>query len=114
MPQMANMHVLDGISFTKGCYPGQEIVARMQYLGTLKRHAVRFRFAGKPVAPGTEIVAGEAAGAGIVMASAAVDDAQAEALAVVKISVENEPLVLAGSGVALTRYELPYADKLVQ
>ena len=35
--QMANLGVLDGVSFKKGCYPGQEIVARMQYLGTLKR-----------------------------------------------------------------------------
>jgi hypothetical protein len=37
VPQMANMEVLHGVSFQKGCYPGQEIVARTQYLGTLKR-----------------------------------------------------------------------------
>lgn len=35
--QMANLNVLDAVSFKKGCYPGQEIVARMQYLGKLKR-----------------------------------------------------------------------------
>ncbi len=35
--QMANLGVLDGVSFKKGCYPGQEIVARMEYLGKLKR-----------------------------------------------------------------------------
>lgn len=35
--QMANLQLLNGVSFKKGCYPGQEIVARMQYLGTLKR-----------------------------------------------------------------------------
>ncbi len=35
--QMCNLHVIDGVSFKKGCYPGQEIVARMQYLGKLKR-----------------------------------------------------------------------------
>ena len=35
--QMANLGVLDAVSFKKGCYPGQEIVARMQYLGKLKR-----------------------------------------------------------------------------
>lgn len=35
--QMTNLGVLDGVSFKKGCYPGQEIVARMQYLGKLKR-----------------------------------------------------------------------------
>lgn len=37
VPQMANMHLIDGVSFTKGCYTGQEVVARMQYLGRLKR-----------------------------------------------------------------------------
>ena len=35
--QMSNLDLLGGVSFKKGCYPGQEIVARMQYLGTLKR-----------------------------------------------------------------------------
>jgi len=37
VPQMANLERVNGVSFKKGCYPGQEIVARMQYLGTLKR-----------------------------------------------------------------------------
>jgi folate-binding protein YgfZ len=37
VPQMANMELLGGVSFQKGCYPGQEIVARSQYLGKLKR-----------------------------------------------------------------------------
>ena len=37
IPQMTNLDTLDGISFKKGCYTGQEIVARMHYLGTLKR-----------------------------------------------------------------------------
>lgn len=37
VPQMANLDVINGVSFQKGCYPGQEIVARMQHLGTIKR-----------------------------------------------------------------------------
>ena len=37
VPQMVNFEVLGGVSFKKGCYPGQEIVARSQYLGKLKR-----------------------------------------------------------------------------
>ena len=37
VPQMVNMHLINGVSFKKGCYTGQEIVARMQYLGKLKR-----------------------------------------------------------------------------
>ena len=37
IPQMLNLQVLNGVSFKKGCYTGQEVVARMQYLGKLKR-----------------------------------------------------------------------------
>jgi tRNA-modifying protein YgfZ len=37
VPQMANLQLIDGVSFNKGCYTGQEVVARMQYLGKLKR-----------------------------------------------------------------------------
>ncbi len=41
VPQMTNMQLVDGVSFTKGCYVGQEIVARMKYLGQLKRRMYR-------------------------------------------------------------------------
>ena len=37
VPQMVNLELIDGVNFKKGCYPGQEIVARMQYLGKTKR-----------------------------------------------------------------------------
>lgn len=37
LPQMINLDIIGGVSFRKGCYPGQEIVARTQYLGKLKR-----------------------------------------------------------------------------
>jgi folate-binding protein YgfZ len=37
VPQMINMESLKGIDFQKGCYPGQEVVARSQYRGTIKR-----------------------------------------------------------------------------
>lgn len=40
VPQMANIDLIGGVSFTKGCYPGQEIVARTHYLGKLKRRMV--------------------------------------------------------------------------
>lgn len=41
VPQMANLELLGGVDFKKGCYPGQEIVARMQYLGRLKQRMYR-------------------------------------------------------------------------
>jgi tRNA-modifying protein YgfZ len=41
LPQMLNLDVLGGVHFRKGCYPGQEVVARSQYLGKLRRRMVR-------------------------------------------------------------------------
>ena len=41
VPQMVNFELIRGVSFTKGCYPGQEVVARSQYLGKLKRRTYR-------------------------------------------------------------------------
>lgn len=54
VPQMANMQLIDGVSFHKGCYTGQEVVARMQYLGRLKRRMYRARAGagGTPPRPG--------------------------------------------------------------
>lgn len=43
VPQMANMDAIGAISFTKGCYPGQEIIARTRYLGKVKRRMERVR-----------------------------------------------------------------------
>ena len=42
VPQMVNYDKIGGVSFHKGCYPGQEVVARTQYLGKVKRHLYRF------------------------------------------------------------------------
>lgn len=42
VPQMLNFELLGGVDFQKGCYPGQEVVARSQYRGTLKRRTFRF------------------------------------------------------------------------
>jgi len=42
IPQMLNLDILDGISFQKGCYTGQEVVARMHYKGSVKRRLVGF------------------------------------------------------------------------
>ncbi len=43
VPQMTNMQVINGVNFQKGCYTGQEVVARMQYLGKLKRRMFRIQ-----------------------------------------------------------------------
>ncbi|WP_291985869.1 folate-binding protein YgfZ [Candidatus Accumulibacter sp. ACC007] len=54
VPQMANFEQLGGVSFHKGCYPGQEIIARTQYLGKVKRHLYRAH-SNTPIAAGTAI-----------------------------------------------------------
>jgi len=56
VPQMVNLQLIDGVSFKKGCYPGQEIVARMHYLGKLKRRMYQLHFDSDELpTPGTEI-----------------------------------------------------------
>lgn len=54
--QMLNLDVQGGISFTKGCYTGQEVIARAHYRGRVKRRAQRFRLAPGPLpAPGDKL-----------------------------------------------------------
>lgn len=59
IPQMVNLDQLDGMSFTKGCYPGQEITARLKYLGEIKKRMQRVCIQGVPtnhtICPGDDI-----------------------------------------------------------
>ncbi|MCW8278642.1 folate-binding protein YgfZ [Pseudomonas sp. PCH199] len=56
IPQMLNLQAVGGVSFKKGCYTGQEIVARMQYLGKLKRRLYRVQLdASELPEPGTQL-----------------------------------------------------------
>jgi tRNA-modifying protein YgfZ len=54
VPQMVNFEVVGGVNFQKGCYPGQEVVARSQYRGTIKRRAWVLTST-VPLRPGQEI-----------------------------------------------------------
>ena len=75
VPQMVNLEKLGGIDFQKGCYPGQEIVARAQYRGQVKRRMVQLR------APqGVELRPGQEFNGGVV-----VDSAGGEILAVMPV-----------------------------
>lgn len=57
LPHELQLHLLNAISFDKGCYTGQEIIARMQYLGKLKNHLYRTEIkADSPPQPGAEIM----------------------------------------------------------
>ena len=83
LPQMLDYDRIDAISFTKGCYLGQEIVARTQHLGRPKRHLQRLGWHGAPApAIGSKLTtaAGAAAGTLVAVAQTAID--AGEALAV--------------------------------
>lgn len=55
VPQMVNFELLGGVNFKKGCYPGQEIVARSQYLGKLKRRTTLVSIADAAAVAGGEL-----------------------------------------------------------
>jgi len=69
IPQMFNLQALDGISFSKGCYLGQEIVARMQYRGELK-NLLHIGESEKPLTSGTKIFNPKGRSAGAIVGAA--------------------------------------------
>lgn len=87
-PHMVDLVRLGGVSFTKGCYPGQEIVARSEHLGGVRRHLYRLRFeATEPPEPGTSLLVPEGGDvAGTVLLGAAGPGGEACCLAVVDSS----------------------------
>jgi folate-binding protein YgfZ len=106
--QMLNLDCLDAIAFDKGCYPGQEIVARVHNLGSVKRRMRRYSVGGAAApAPGAEIVSADGAAVGEVVRVAG-DARRIELLAVVEHDAAATPL-RAAPGLALTLEPLPYA-----
>ena len=69
VPQTINLDTAGGVSFTKGCYPGQEIVARVHYLGRVKQR-LRLAQASTPLPAGTMLLDAESHSVGEVMAAA--------------------------------------------
>lgn len=107
VPQMANFDKIGGVSFHKGCYPGQEIVARTQYLGKVKRHLYRIH-ADAPVAAGLPIFSPENAElpCGMVANAAPSPEGGFDALAVIQESfVEAGALQLGAGGPPLVAVE---------
>jgi len=112
VPQTANFDLLGGVSFQKGCYPGQEIVARAQYLGRLKERMHLFHIDGPPPPPATKIygdVFGEQA-CGTLVDAAPAPGGGSDGLAVVQLSA-LDGLLRVGSpdGPVLAALPLPYA-----
>lgn len=114
VPQMANMELINGISFEKGCYTGQEIVARTHYLGKQKRRTYHINILtdGKPKA-GQQLAtetSTENQYIGTLITVHATAENKYEALAVIQIkSAEQEKLKLKDSASDITLLELPYS-----
>ena len=108
VPQMLNLDRLGAISFDKGCYPGQEVIARIHNLGAVKRRMQRFA-----VEPGARAEAGAAVRdaehsvIGQVIRAAEASD-RSELLAVVGLDASTQPLYVDGK--RLTRLPLSYED----
>jgi folate-binding protein YgfZ len=111
VPQMVNMELIGAVDFKKGCYPGQEVVARSQYRGTLKRRMFLFDVAA-PALAGQEIFHSADPGqpAGLVANAAPSPAGGSRLLAEVKLAaLDGGTLHLgAADGVLLVRRELPY------
>jgi len=112
VPQTANLDLLDGVSFHKGCYTGQEIIARTQYLGRLKERMHLFHADAPPPSPGAKLfgaVFGDQA-CGAVVEAAPSPDGGSDLLAVVQLSALDGALhVGSPDGPVLASLALPYA-----
>jgi hypothetical protein len=109
VPQMANYELTNGVSFKKGCYPGQEIVARTQYRGILKRRMLK-------VVTTTALTAGDAVfaaefgnqAAGLVADAVMLGDGRTLALVVAQLESINAGSLRANDGAPLIPATLPY------
>jgi folate-binding protein YgfZ len=121
VPQMVNLELVGGVNFQKGCYPGQEIVARSQYRGTLKRRMVLAEGASAGVA-GAEVFAaadpGQPAGQVVLSASLPHPDGGARHAVLIEVKralAEAGELHLgAADGPLLRLRALPYDVPLEQ
>jgi len=120
IPQMINLQALGGVSFKKGCYTGQEIVARMQYLGKLKRRLYRLSLADPQIPePGTPLfspVHNSSVGEVVLAARSA---EAVELLAVLQDDAAQDGRIHLGSaeGSTLSVLDLPYtldSDREIQ
>ena len=108
---MANLELIGGVNFKKGCYPGQEIVARMQYLGKSKRRMYLAHVNGNTQA-GEPLFSAEVDGqiCGMVSNAAPAPGGGHDLLAIIQISSHDTQSVHIGSlqGEALQFLPLPY------
>ncbi|MGO4302098.1 CAF17-like 4Fe-4S cluster assembly/insertion protein YgfZ [Cupriavidus sp. RAF12] len=111
VPQMINFELIGGVNFRKGCYPGQEVVARSQYRGTLKRRMWLVHGEGDVPAAAAEIFRPEdpEQPCGMIVNAAAAPEGGWDGLAELKIDAATGALRLgAADGPAVATRALPY------
>ncbi len=114
VPQMLNFESVDGVNFRKGCYPGQEIVARSQYLGKLKRRMFVAHGAGAEPAPGSDVTSdGGAEPCGQVVMAAPDGEGGFDVLFESQVAAVEAGPVHAGDAV-LAVGALPYVLKAIE
>ncbi|WP_417071200.1 YgfZ/GcvT domain-containing protein [Niveibacterium terrae] len=108
--QMINFELIGGVNFRKGCYTGQEIIARMQYRGTLKKRMYRARIDAEAPAPGSDVFASDFGDqpAGKIVSSAPSPEGGCEVLVCVQIASHDAGGVRLAGGEPLAFEELPY------
>ncbi|MYM22255.1 folate-binding protein [Duganella sp. FT135W] len=113
VPQMVNYELLGGVNFKKGCYPGQEIVARSQYLGKLKRRTTLVSIPDAAAAAGMEVfaTADPEQPCGMIVNAAPNGNGGVDALVEMKLAAIEAGSVRLGSaeGTALVFLDMPYA-----
>jgi folate-binding protein YgfZ len=112
VPQMVNYELLGGVNFKKGCYPGQEIVARSQYLGKLKRRMVLATLPDAAARAGDEVysVADPDQPSGMIVNAAPNGTGGADALVEIKLAaLDGEVRHGSAGGTKLDVLPLPYA-----
>jgi folate-binding protein YgfZ len=120
IPQMINLQAVGGVSFKKGCYTGQEIVARMQYLGKLKRRLQRLSLPGAELpAVASELFSPVHRSSVGEVVLAAQSETGVELLAVLQEDAVTDGRIHLGSetGPALQLLDLPYtlnSDREIQ
>jgi len=113
VPQMVNLELIDAVNFKKGCYPGQEIVARMHYLGKPKRRMFKlYSQHDIPPTPGTDIYlkGGDGQSAGKIVLAEPAQSKGIDMLAVIRLSYQNTELLQLSSddGIKLEFTDQPY------
>ena len=112
VPQMVNFELLGGVNFKKGCYPGQEIVARSQYLGKLKRRMVLATLPNAAARAGDEVFSSDDPDqpSGMIVSAAPNGAGGADALVEIKLAaLEHEVRHGSAGGTQLAFLPLPYA-----